>query len=586
MPTDSTIDIAIRKDLMLKNSLITIIITALFSIYFMITGSQIGVYLSVGAFMISVFIYISSVKFYDREALHISILLYLAIMVISQFFIQNAFTVICFIGISLTSALFMFSNSKVKLFYYFITLVAGIIFINQYFVGIEISQELLIINCILFSSFLTFELLFHNHITKEQNQYLNEIKKSRDFLQNIIDSIPQLIYIKGLDGKYKMVNHSAAKYHDIPKEAFEGKTVFDVVSDTELIKDIIEQDKEVKSSGKAIRIRRELIPVNEVQKRYFETEKTPIFDHNGDMHYILSVSTDVTERVNTLEELKSSKNMYKLLFDHAYEDITFLDIEKMEILESNKKFFPEVDQEEFIGGHALTFSANTQPDGTPSNEKLLDLMDQVRKHKRAEVIWRLQRESGEEFLIEANLSLLPPPNDHIAIAVSRDITEKSKAQEVERNLEKKSIELEALNHELNTYNLFVANKNSLLKTIMDDLSSMNSNGFPAEEKRQLQSIVRRIENNLENKQEWLEFKTQFQRIYPNFFKYLTVTYPKLTENDLKHCAYMKMKLSLGEVADLMFVDKKAVEVARYRIKKKMNLQKVQKLKDEISAIGG
>ena len=232
----------------------------------------------------------------------------------------------------------------------------------------------------------------------------------------------------------------------------------------------------------------------------------------------------------------------------------------------------------------LLLCAPVQPDGLTREEKYKTLIQELKLNKHTEDEWLLEPVNGESKLIEINISLLPPPNEKIAVSISRDITEKKKALEIEQNLVKKDIQLNALNHELNAYNLFVANKNSLLKSIKSDLVALTSNGFHADQKQQIQSMVKRIENNLENKQEWLEFKTQFQRIYPNFFKILVDTYPKLTENDLKHCAYMKMNLSLREVSDLMFVDKKAVEVARYRIKKKMDLSKEQKLKEIINSI--
>ena len=72
---------------------------------------------------------------------------------------------------------------------------------------------------------------------------------------------------------------------------------------------------------------------------------------------------------------------------------------------------------------------------------------------------------------------------------------------------------------------------------------------------------------------WLNFKLYFERVHPDFFDNLTTICPKLSTNELKHCAYIKMNMSQTEVAEMLFVERKTVEVSRYRIKKKLGLDK-------------
>jgi AraC family chitin signaling transcriptional activator len=63
----------------------------------------------------------------------------------------------------------------------------------------------------------------------------------------------------------------------------------------------------------------------------------------------------------------------------------------------------------------------------------------------------------------------------------------------------------------------------------------------------------------------------FNNVHTNFFEILQQLYPELTEKDLKQCAYIKMGLSVKEVASLMNISIRAVEKARMKIKAKMNL---------------
>jgi DNA-binding NarL/FixJ family response regulator len=62
-----------------------------------------------------------------------------------------------------------------------------------------------------------------------------------------------------------------------------------------------------------------------------------------------------------------------------------------------------------------------------------------------------------------------------------------------------------------------------------------------------------------------------------FHKRITEQFPALTKTDLKLCTYLRMNLSSKEIASLMFVSLRAVEVSRSRLRKRLGLQKEQNL---------
>ena len=49
-------------------------------------------------------------------------------------------------------------------------------------------------------------------------------------------------------------------------------------------------------------------------------------------------------------------------------------------------------------------------------------------------------------------------------------------------------------------------------------------------------------------------------------------HPKLTPNDLRLCAYLRLNLSSKEIASLLNISSKSVEIKRYRLRKRMNLE--------------
>lgn len=79
---------------------------------------------------------------------------------------------------------------------------------------------------------------------------------------------------------------------------------------------------------------------------------------------------------------------------------------------------------------------------------------------------------------------------------------------------------------------------------------------------------------MEDEQElWKDYKSNFEGINPSLFDKITALNAEITDKDLKHCSYVISKFSPKEVAKMLNVSVRSVETARYRIKKKLNLQK-------------
>ncbi len=116
-----------------------------------------------------------------------------------------------------------------------------------------------------------------------------------------------------------------------------------------------------------------------------------------------------------------------------------------------------------------------------------------------------------------------------------------------------------------------------IKENIDKISLTTDNPYLnefKEVKRKLRETIH-IDNN------WKKIKLHFQEIHPTFFKKLNEAHPSLSENELKHCAYIIMNIAPNDVAQLMNINIRSVQTARYRIKKKMELNKEDKLYEEL-----
>ena len=76
---------------------------------------------------------------------------------------------------------------------------------------------------------------------------------------------------------------------------------------------------------------------------------------------------------------------------------------------------------------------------------------------------------------------------------------------------------------------------------------------------------------------WDEFKNRFETVHPDFFKELLLKSDKLSTNELKLCAFLRLNMSSKEISRITHQSTRAIEVARYRIRKKFSLESKESL---------
>ena len=89
---------------------------------------------------------------------------------------------------------------------------------------------------------------------------------------------------------------------------------------------------------------------------------------------------------------------------------------------------------------------------------------------------------------------------------------------------------------------------------------------------------------LQVKKDWEFFKEAFNNADKDFLKKIKELHPKLTPNDLKLCAYLRLNLSSKEIAPLLNISVRSVEIKRYRLRKKMELEHEDSLVEYILAV--
>lgn len=160
----------------------------------------------------------------------------------------------------------------------------------------------------------------------DRKKYEEEIIRQRDLLEALIDTIPDCVSHKSIDGKYIDCNVAFAKeYYGKDKQSVLGKTDCEIIKSSSanpnMINTILELDnKVVESKVKNSKTIKLLKDDNEF--KYMESIKAPILNSKGDVCAIVGVARDVTSTVILKEKLKTMSYIDKLtgLYNRAYFD--------------------------------------------------------------------------------------------------------------------------------------------------------------------------------------------------------------------------------------------------------------------------
>jgi len=150
---------------------------------------------------------------------------------------------------------------------------------------------------------------------------------------------------------------------------------------------------------------------------------------------------------------------------------------------------------------------------------------------------------------------------------------KTEQEIVRLHNEKLEADVNYKNKELSTMTMHLVQRGKVLAKIKEVISSVIKNQENVTENSpSFRHLIRLIKDVEKKDQELDHLSVHFNHVNTEFFNKLKDLYPDLSQNDLKFCAYLCMNLSSKEMAQLMNITIKAVEVGRYRLRKKLNLK--------------
>jgi hypothetical protein len=168
---------------------------------------------------------------------------------------------------------------------------------------------------------------------------------------------------------------------------------------------------------------------------------------------------------------------------------------------------------------------------------------------------------------------------------------KSDAKEKEKEIvalknQKLQYELRHKSQELANSTMNVIRKNEILlelnrgiEKIYGEMDKSDTSKPISAIRTRLRNMQQEIRQNIERDDNWKKFAENFDMIYENYLKRLKEEFPSLSKSDLKLCAYLKMGLNSKDIAPLLNMSFRSVEMCRYRLRKKLNLMREINLTD-------
>ncbi len=155
-----------------------------------------------------------------------------------------------------------------------------------------------------------------------------------------------------------------------------------------------------------------------------------------------------------------------------------------------------------------------------------------------------------------------------------------------RDHKNKIVEIELKNKENELINMSenIYSKNNLLNSIINIFEYQIPQIKNENDKKRITFIKKKIQNQIDNSEDWEEFQIQFSSLYPEFINYLNIQYPDLNKADIKLCCYLKLKMNTKEIARCTGSSLRSIENKRYRLRKKLELKTETSLESFISSL--
>jgi DNA-binding CsgD family transcriptional regulator len=146
-------------------------------------------------------------------------------------------------------------------------------------------------------------------------------------------------------------------------------------------------------------------------------------------------------------------------------------------------------------------------------------------------------------------------------------------------LKKENLQTEILHKkkQLASTTMHLVEKTEFVNSVKSELEQVLENKSEDENHRLIKRVIRQIDKNIADDNNWEEFEHHFDEVHHGFLKRMRKNYPTITPQEIRLSAYLRMNMTTKEIANLLKVSVRAVEMARFRLRRRLDLDKEENL---------
>jgi PAS domain S-box-containing protein len=271
----------------------------------------------------------------------------------------------------------------------------------------------------------------------------NELINQREYLRHILDTDPNLIFVKDNGGRFILVNRAFADFYETTPENIIGKTDEELQWKEKDVHYFQETDKEVIQKNKPITTEEFTISPASGRAAYFVTTKKPLLDVDGNLN-ILGVVTDITLQKTQEEQVRKSESLLQEIFNRVADALFLIEGKKLEIIDCNQKAieFLKYDQEK----SALIGNSIFQIDAKGGKSFWIDFFDRLESEDQALEIEILDKKGNLLWGSLAATRFFLENKALILLRVSDITSQKISEDQIRQNLHEKEILIQEIHH--------------------------------------------------------------------------------------------------------------------------------------------
>ena len=162
-------------------------------------------------------------------------------------------------------------------------------------------------------------------LERQVMQRTRELEESRQQLQAIVDGTSDAVFVKDLEGRYRLFNRAAERFAGKSQDEVIGRDDRFIFSPTDA-QVLMEADRNVIAGGTTTTYEDIATTADGVQRTFLST-KGPLFDGQGHVTGLFGISRDITERKHAEQTVQESEERFRSIFEHAGTGIAILDLE-------------------------------------------------------------------------------------------------------------------------------------------------------------------------------------------------------------------------------------------------------------------